>query len=45
MYLEWDRGVYCNALYIIALFSIDLAVVMHCFWVRQLIQVAALAWK
>ena len=44
MCLEWDHGVY-DALYVVALFGIDLAVAMHCFWVRQLMQVAASAWK
>ena len=40
MCLEWDHRVYYNALYVVALFGIDLAVAMHCFWAHQLMQVA-----
>ena len=45
MCLEWDHGVYYNVLYVVALFGIDLTVAMHCFWARELMQVAASAWK
>ena len=44
MCLEWDHGVYYNALYVVAPFDIDLAVAMHWFKARQLMQVAVSAW-